>query len=263
MRLTRYIAAAATVATVATLTSSLPSARQAQQRPVFRSHLNVISVDVIVRDKSGAVVRGLTSSDFEIREDGRPQEVSSFSFEEISDKTVPALQSADLLAGVEARLAEDTQRATTPGAAKKAPADVAPTVMTSDMLAGRRLITLVFDISSMQPEDVQRAVDAARKYVDEKMSSADLVAVATVGSTLSVLTDFTADRVKVATALGTLAYTDGTATEAPAASTAATDEAAAAATDDTAVADAAELDMFNNDVRLRALKTLAEALSPI
>ena len=89
--------------------------------------------------------------------------------------------------------------------------------MTSDMVAGRRLITLVFDVSSMQPEDVQRAVESARKYVDEKMTAADLVAVATVGSMLSVLTDFTSDRAKVATALGTLAFTDGTATEAPAA----------------------------------------------
>ena len=66
------------------------------------------------------------------------------------------------------------------------------------MLAGRRLITLLFDVSSMQPEDVQRAVDSANKYVDKQMSPADLVAVATVGITLSVLTDFTADRAKVA-----------------------------------------------------------------
>jgi VWFA-related protein len=115
----------------------------------------------------------------------------------------------------------------------------------------------------MQPEDVQRAVDSANKYVEEKMSPADLVAVATVGSTLSVVTDFTADRAKVASALSTIAYTDGTATPTAAASTAATDETQATATDDTTVADTAELDMFNNDVRLRALKTLAEALSPI
>jgi len=214
-------------------------------------------VDVIVRDKSGAVVRGLTAADFEIREDGKPQDISNFSFEEVSDKNVPALKSADLLAGVEARLAEDSKRTAAPAAAPEA-----PTPMTSDMLAGRRLITLVFDVSSMQPEDVQRAVDSAKKYVDQQMSPSDMVAVATVGSTLTVLTDFTADREKVSTALGKLAFTDGTATEAPAASTAATDEAAADATDDTAT-ETAELDLFNNDVRLRALKSIAESLSAI
>jgi len=79
---------------------------------------------------------------------------------EISGKKVPAIESADLLAGVEARLAEDTKRAGTPAAGKVEPAETAPTPMTSDMLAGRRLITLVFDTSSMQPEDVQRAVEA-------------------------------------------------------------------------------------------------------
>ncbi len=256
---TRYAVAACTVAVAATVTPSRPVA---QQRPVFRSNLNVVSVDVIVRDKSGAVVRGLTAADFEIREDGRPQAIASFTFEEITEKALPALETADLLGGVEARMTEEAGRSTAAPAAKPEPA-AAPTPMTSDMLAGRRLITLLFDVSSMQPEDVQRAVDSARKYVDEKMTAADLVAVATVGSALTVLTDFTADRTRVAAALGTLAFTDGTATEAPVAATAATDEAAAEAAEDTTTTEAAELDMFNNDVRLRALKTLAEALAPI
>jgi len=243
--------------------AAAPTAPFAQQsQPVFRSRLNLVSVDVIVRDKSGAVVRNLTASDFEVREDGRAQEITNFNFEEISDKAVPAVQSADLLAGVEQKLAEDSKRAASSTAAASRPAET-PTPMTSDMLAGRRLITIVFDVSSMQPEDVQRAVDSANRYVEEKMSPADLVAVATVGSTLSVVTDFTADRAKVASALSTIAYTDGTSTATAAAATAATDEAQATATDDTTSADSAELDMFNNDVRLRALKTLAEALSPI
>jgi VWFA-related protein len=228
----------------------------AQQRSVFKSGRDVISVDVVVRDKSGAVVRGLTAADFEIREDGRSQEVVSFSFEEITTKPLAAIETAGLLAGVEATMAENAGRA-----APAKPA-AAPVPLTSDMVAGRRLITIVFDVSSMQPEDVQRAVDAAKKYVDEKMSAADLVAVATIGSTLNVLTDFTGDRAVVSRALGTLAYTEGTATEAPAASTTATDEAAAAADDETST-DVAELDMFNNDVRLRALKTLAEAMSTV
>jgi VWFA-related protein len=248
------------VVAAGSLSSASPTAQQPQS--VFRSRLNIVSVDVIVRDKSGAVVRNLTASDFEVREDGRPQEIKNFSFEEITDKGVKPVESADLLAGVEERLAEESKRGSsvTPAATK---AVEAPVPMTSDMLAGRRLITILFDVSSMQPEDVQRAVDSANKYVEQQMSPADLVAVATVGSTLSVLTDFTADRAKVASALNTIASTDGTSTATATASTAATDEAAAAATDDTTVADTAELDMFNNDVRLRALKTLAEALSSI
>jgi VWFA-related protein len=249
----RFAAIVLIVATAAALGQPVTSA---QQQPVFRSGRDVISVDVVVRDKSGTVVRGLTASDFEVREDGRVQEVVSFSFEEITAKPVAAVASAGLLEGVEAKMIGNA-----PGAASSNTAADRPAPMTSDMLAGHRLITLLFDVSSMQPEDVQRAVDSARKYVDEQMSAADLVAVATIGSTLSVLTDFTADRTAVAGALGRLAYTDGTATGTATASTAATDEAAA--TDEDTSSDAAELDMFNNDVRLRALKTLAEALSPI
>jgi VWFA-related protein len=258
-----FLVRSAAVAFIAAVAAGLMASQpRAQQRPVFRSNLNVVSVDVIVRDRSGAIARDLTAADFEIREDGRPQQVASFSFQEITGKTLPALETADLLADVEARMADGAGRSLAPAAPKAEPA-APPAPLTSGMVAGRRLIALVFDVSSMQPEDAQRAVDSARKYVDEKMSAADLVAVATVGSMLSVLTDFTSDRGKVANALGTLAFTDGTATEAPAAATAAVDEAAAAAAEEATSTEAAELDMFNNDVRLRALKTLAEALAPI
>ena len=225
---------------------------------VFRSRREIVTVDAIVRDKSGAIVRGLTADDFEIREDGRPQQVLNFSFEEIKDKAPATIETADLLAGVEAKLQEQTRSPTSAAAAAAAPADVP----TSDSMAGRRLITLLFDVSSMQPDDVQRAVDSAQKYVSEKMSNADMVSVVTVSSSLNVLTDFTADRGKVAKALTTLGFAEGTAVAAPDASTAATDEAAAAAADD-AASDTSDLDMFNNDIRLRALKTVADTLAPI
>jgi VWFA-related protein len=226
-------------------------------QPVFRSRREVITVDAIVRDKSGAIVRGLTAADFEIREDGRPQEVLNFSFEEIRDKAPAKIETAELLAGVEARLQEQPR---TPSSATSPASTAAP--LTSESMAGRRLIALLFDVSSMQPDDVQRAVDSAQKYVSEKMSPADLVAVVTISSSLSVLTDFTGDRSKVATALSTIGYTEGTATPPADASTAATDEALAAATDD-ATAETSDLDLFNNDIRLRALKTMADTLAPI
>ena len=231
------------------LTAAAPSA---QQRPVFRSSRELISVDVVVRDKNGNIVRGLTTADFELKEDGQTQQIENFTFQEISDRPASPAGATALLAGVEAKMNEPVRA--TPAS------DTTPVPMASEALAGRRMMVLLFDVSSMQPEDVQRAVDSARRFVKEQMAAADLVAVATVGSTLTVLTDFTGERERVDTALGTLAYTDGIATEAPPGSTLAADEAAAA---DEATVEASELDMFNNDVRLRALRTLSETLTPL
>ena len=226
------------------------------QRQVFRSTRELVTIDVVVRDRNGNIVRGLTAADFELREDGQPQQVETFTFQEISDKPAPIRAgAADLLGGVEAKMTELAKT----GGAGAAPA---PQPFTSDALAGRRLIVLLFDVSSMQPEDVQRSVDSARKYVSEQMNAADLVAVATVATTLDVLTDFSGERERVEAALNRLSATEGTGTAALDASTAAADEAAAAA-EEAAAVEVSDLDMFNNDVRLRALRTLAETLAPI
>ena len=197
------------------LAALLAAVVQAQQdrRPTFRSTRDLVSVDVVVRDRAGNVVRDLKPEDFEVREDGRPQDVLSLSFQEIAADKVQPMPTAELLAGVEERLAASASNAPPP----------APVPMTSADVSGRRLMVLLFDLSSMQPEDVQRAIDSANTFVSDSMSGADLVAVATVSSALDVLTDFTGDRTTVAAALTQLAYTEGTATPPPDASTAATD----------------------------------------
>ncbi|MGH9310946.1 MAG: VWA domain-containing protein, partial [Vicinamibacterales bacterium] len=234
------------------MSAALPEAQQANQPPVFRSTREVVSIDVVVRDRDGNVVRGLAQGDFEIREDGHAQELLNFTFQEIPDAPAPVAHAPDLLAGAEAKMSEPAG-----GDAGAA----APEPMAADALAGRRLIVLLFDVSSMQPEDVQRAIDSARKYAADQMSAADLVAVAAVGSTLDVLTDFTGERARVEAALAQLAYTEGLATDAAAPGTVEADEAAAA--EEPAAVEATELDLFNNDVRLRALRALAETLAPI
>jgi VWFA-related protein len=265
---------------IAVLIAADPFAEQqptaSQPRPTFRANTQLVSVDVIVRDGSGAVVRGLTAADFEVMEDGKPQEIRSFSFEEISDHP-KGVESAELLAGAQERLISDSKRPA-PAAASEGRREsprsgdpsaqrggetvgAPPSQVRKEELAGRRLIVLLFDIASMEPEDVQRAVDAASTYVDTTMTPADMVAVATISARLDVLSDFSADRTRVSAALGKLGYTEGTATPPPTASTVATDEQAAA--DDTTSQDTADMDMFNNDVRLRALKALAETLSPL
>jgi VWFA-related protein len=240
----------------------------AAQAPVFRSAVNLVLVDVVVRDRNGAVVRGLTANDFELLENGVKQDILSFAFEDITSNAAP-IENASTLGAAAATSAARTAPAASPAAAAPAPpaaADDTPShPLTSDEVAGHRVLTLVFDTSSMQPEDVQKAVDGAVKWVDEQMTPADLVAVASINSTLQVLTDFTSSKERVHQVLSAFSATDGTAFASVDASTAATDEANQAATSDATTVDqsAQELDTFNNDVRLRALKTLAEALAPI
>src|SRR5215216_4560887 len=51
---------------------------QEQRPPTFRSGTNVVRVDVSVMDKDGKPVRNLTPEDFELRENGAVQAISSF-----------------------------------------------------------------------------------------------------------------------------------------------------------------------------------------
>ena len=223
---------------------SVPVSAQQTPAPAFRSNVSVVVVDVVVRDRNGAIVRGLTASDFEVREDNRPQQIRSFDFEEVTTTPPAAAPPPPLL--TDAAIAA-------PAAAAAA---TAPPLRRED-LAGRRLVVLLFDLSSMQPDELDRAGHAAVDYVDHQMTAADLVAVATIDTTLAVLTDFTSDRDAVKQALGHFTAVDGVAFETPAAETAATDEAGGAA------GASAEYDVFNNDARLRAIKTLADALAPV
>jgi VWFA-related protein len=226
-------------------------ADRAQQRPVFKSDVDLVVVDVVVRDRNGSIVRGLTANDFEIREDNKPQQVVSFNVEEVTT-TAPGAPA------IPAVLAVGSQQVT---AGAPAPAPPQTPVRRED-LAGRRLIVLLFDLSSMQPEELERAGRSALEYVDKQMAAADLVAIATINTTLNIVSDFTADREQVKTALAGFASVDAVGFDTPAAETAATDETAAS-TGDAATADTGEYDLFNNDARLRAIRTLAEDLAPI
>jgi VWFA-related protein len=237
----------------------------AGQEPRFRSGVNLVLVDVVVRDRSGAIVTGLTADDFELVEDGARQQILTFAFEHIGKDAVP-ISGASVLAGAAAAGRTPPPFVPAAGDTSSAPAGVVPShPLSSDEVAGHRLLTLLFDTSSMQPEAVQKAVDGAVKWVDGQMTPADLVAVAAIHSTLQVLSDFTSSKERLHAVLSAFSATDGTAFATVDSSTASTDEAAQTATDDATAVDqsAQELDTFNNDVRLRALKTLAEALRPI
>jgi VWFA-related protein len=218
---------------------------RAQQRPAFRSGTELVLVNVVVRDRSGAVVRGLSRDEFSVTEDDRPQTISSFDFEELD---APAL--ADNLPA-----APETVLPEKPAARPvSAPAPL-PTI---DM-RGRRLIVLFFDLSSMQPDELTRSVKAAHDYVDRRLAPADLIAVASFKTSLTVNQDFTADRETLDTAIdafdpaGGAGFEEGTTGDVEDSP----DTGGAFTADDT------EFNIFNTDRRLDALQTLSDALAGI
>ncbi len=226
-------------------------APQAQQRPAnqrptatFRSSIDLVTVNVVVRDRNGNIVRGLTRDDFTVTEDGRPQTVSTFDFEEIATappEAVPA-EIPTILGSV--------------GRAVSAPAPAPEAPPTIDM-RGRRVIAMFFDLSSLQPEDVLRSTASAREYIDQRLTPSDMIAIVTLSTTLQVVQDFTGDRDLLLQTLDRLSGVEGMGFE---------DLAAADAADETATAftaDDAEFTLFNTDRRLQAIQALIEAMAPI
>jgi len=185
-----------------------------QPAPAFRSSVNLILVDVVVRDKNGAVVKGLKIDDFELLEDGVRQQVLTFASEEITTNAAPVSTTSTLSATATSvaapRRGDPPATVSAPAGTTTAGNDI-PVPLTSEDVAGHRLLTLVFDTSSMQPEDVQKAADAALKWVDEQMTPADLVAVASIGSSLQILSDFTSSKEQVHAALASFSAAEGTA----------------------------------------------------
>lgn len=230
---------------------------------VFRSTSNFVRVDVVVRDRNGSVVKGLKNDDFVVTEDGKPQQVVTFDYEEIATDTLPPATPSTPVLGLE-QLQNAATRSAAPPTSRSATAAATPapaeTVAPQDM-PGRRLIVLLFDTSSMQPEEIDRAVKSAQTYVDSQMSTADLVAVASVGQSLTILHDFTADRDVLKTALANFDVTSGTGFEQPVAAD------TSDVTSDTDPADLplddSEFGIFNNDRRLRAMKMICDTLAPI
>ena len=111
---------------------------------VLRAESDLVLTNVVVRDaKTGTLVTGLGQSDFTVLEDGKAQRIASFDFESV-DKAQPLNEAT--LSGIASAINN-----------KSATGSVRP-----EELRNHRLIVFFFDLTSMQPEDVDRSVEAAK-----------------------------------------------------------------------------------------------------
>jgi len=241
----------AVVALFALLTPAAPaiSAQAAEANQVsntpqggftLKANADLVLTNVVARDaKTGEVVKGLKQSDFKIYENGKEQTIDSFDF-----------QSVDM--------ATPLNEATVSGLAAGPTGTKAVVVAKPEELRNHRLIVMFFDLTSMQPEDLERAVDAAQDFLRSKMQPADLVALVSLGDTLTVDQDFTADKTALINEVGIYNGTEsqGFAQGANANSNQVEDTTAY-------TPDESEYNDLNTDRELFALRAISQSLSKI
>ena len=120
-------------------------------------------------------------------------------------------------------------------------------------------MVLFLDLSSLESDDSDRAVDSARNFVNKQMTPADLVSIVSFDTSLKVVQDFSSDKKLLLTALDKIAGNEGIGQESgtTGSSEGTPDDAGSFAADDT------DYNIFNTDLRLQALSTIAKNLAGI
>jgi VWFA-related protein len=219
-------------------------AHQTGQSGASESRIQVTSelvlVNVVAHDKKGNLVRDLKKGDFTVFEDGKKQEISTFDFENVDELATASAAEATV------------SGAAGPGTLLRSAKKAAPSLDARD----RRLILLFFDFSAMDPEQIERSVDAAKKFVDTKMQTADLIAVVSLATNMRVDLDFTDDKSKLLAAL--TAYNSGQGQGFENGSSGSAE--GAAETSGAFSADDTDFNTFSADRKLLALQSLMQAL---
>ncbi len=220
-----------------------PPQGSAAQPYVLRVDSNIVLTNVIVRDKkTGAVIKDLKPTDFTILENNKPQKISSFDFQSVDQAAILAEKGTVSGKATIAQLLNRDLAA--------APKD----------LRDHRLMVFFFDLSSMQPEDIDRAVQSATDFVNKQMQPADLVALVSLDTGLTMDQDFTANKPAILKALTKYTGTDssGIAAGGTSGSTDATaDDGSSFAADDS------EYAALNTDKELYAIQQIAKSLERV
>jgi VWFA-related protein len=165
--------------TIAMAAAQAPAPRAFQPQPsntVIRITVNLVQVDALVTDAQGKLVEDLKKEDFEIRQDGKPQVITNFSY-------------------ISTRPGQPTAPAAAPPRGKKPPANPgAPPPVPVRANQARRTFALVVDDLALAFDNVGAVRSALERFVDQDMQTGDLAAVIRTGSGMGSLEQFTTDK---------------------------------------------------------------------
>ena len=140
-----------------------------QMPPItFRSEVNYVEVDAVVKDAQGNFVRDLRQGEFQVLEDGVPQAVTAFSLIDIP----VALSDRALFL----------------------PADLEPDVRSNATGPDGRLYVLLLDDINTAPTRTNRVRTAARQFIERNLGANDLAAVVQTSGRADATQDFTNSR---------------------------------------------------------------------
>jgi VWFA-related protein len=211
----------------------------------FSAKSQLVVETVVVKDKQGKFVPGLTANDFTVTEDGAAQTIKFCEHQNLTANSEPLPVAPP--GSEEIRIYKRLART-----------QVAPETPDRERYKNRRLLALYFDMSAMRPADQLRALSAAEQFLRTQMTTADLVSILRYqGGSVDILQDFTADRNKLLSILQTLIVGEGQG------SLNTIDDASSADTGATFGQDDAEFNIFNTDRQLAALQTAANMLGQL
>ena len=197
---------------------------------------------VVVKDKQGKFIPGLSAKDFTVTEDGTPQTIRFCEHQDLAAEEAPVAPAAP--GSEDIKLYKRLSRT-----------QLAPEGGENSRYKNRRLLALYFDMSAMHPADQLRALSAAEKFLRTQMTTVDLVAILRYqGGSVDILQDFTADRNKLLSILETMIVGEGQGSAETIDDASSADTGAAFGQDDT------EFNVFNTDRQLSALQTAAKML---
>ena len=147
-----------------------PIPAKVDQDDVVKITTNLVQVDAVVT-RDGKPVKDLKADDFEIFEDGRKQQISSFAYISNVPGSTSALPANDK--------------------GKNAPPVVSHPLQPHEP---RRVIALVVDDLGLSAESMGSVRKQLSKFIDNQLAPNDLVAIIRTGGTMGALQQFTNDR---------------------------------------------------------------------